>query len=658
MHPKPTDSNQSPSTILEKVILTVILLWAAVLRLGWVGINSFSFDEARVSGLALRMARAADFAELGMQSSTGVPNFPGAVWLFAIPYALSRDPLVATLFAGLISTLAVWGIWWLARQLWGSWVSLGVALLFTAAPFIVFYSRSIWSQNLLAPLAILWAVTAVHGISRGDGRTLALHAFLSGFVGQVHLAGIALALASLWLGLIFRLWRQWKPVSIGILAGVLAATPTLYILGRYGTGAQADLANVLAQPSQTNPHNFRELLNLATANGWEWFWLSGGWQWEAPLASLLPLITTLLSAVLGLALLFFVIKAVSIFPALWQRLTVNEHPTAEQVLILLIPAWAICAPIFFYQSRTPVFAQYQLASVPALFLLMGGAIGWFPREVPTWLKASFTGICLALALTQTAAIAQTLNTIDDLQVEGGMGTPLKYPRAAMQALQADGHEILIHSIGNTPEFDGDAAVFDVLLWGYPHRLVDGRSTLIIPAQPAHLFATFETVPAWQQLPATIRDTEPLPRRENEPPYMVANTNNEQLIGPAWQTADATLQNGASLKGWQMTTLDDGRIRLQTIWQLAPTFEIAQFQQFNHLYSSADPNQPTHVSDISTSSSAWQAGDTLITWADFPPLPADAELIRFDVGMYRWPELQRSPVLGREGDPLAPIQLIP
>ena len=76
---------------VEWIPLLFILALAAWLRLGWPGVNSFSFDEARVSHMALQMAREGRFAALGMQSSTGVPNFPAAVWLYALPFAITPD---------------------------------------------------------------------------------------------------------------------------------------------------------------------------------------------------------------------------------------------------------------------------------------------------------------------------------------------------------------------------------------------------------------------------------------------------------------------------------------------------------------------------------------------------------------------------------------
>src|SRR5690349_17978376 len=97
----------------------LILILAAALRFGWPGVNSFAFDEARLSLISLDMARGGKFADLGMPSSVGVPNLPAAAWIYAIPYLFSTDPLVATQFTGLLSLGAVFGVWLLVRRAWG-----------------------------------------------------------------------------------------------------------------------------------------------------------------------------------------------------------------------------------------------------------------------------------------------------------------------------------------------------------------------------------------------------------------------------------------------------------------------------------------------------------------------------------------------------------
>ena len=102
--------------LLESLALIGVLALAGILRMGWPGVNAFNFDQARVSLLALQMARRGEVPVLGIQSSAGIPNFPTTAWLFALPYRLSSDPLLATLCVGLLGTLAVAGAWWLARR--------------------------------------------------------------------------------------------------------------------------------------------------------------------------------------------------------------------------------------------------------------------------------------------------------------------------------------------------------------------------------------------------------------------------------------------------------------------------------------------------------------------------------------------------------------
>lgn len=91
-----------------------------------------------MSDMALQMARDNQFAELGMQSSAGVPNFPAAVWLYAVPYAISTNPQWAIWLTGLVNTVAVVGVWWLGRNAWGAWAGLSAALLFASSPHLIF----------------------------------------------------------------------------------------------------------------------------------------------------------------------------------------------------------------------------------------------------------------------------------------------------------------------------------------------------------------------------------------------------------------------------------------------------------------------------------------------------------------------------------------
>src|SRR5579871_1999398 len=192
----------------EYLALVAILILAAALRFAYPGVNAFASDEAHISLDALRMARGGEFVLAGQPSSVNIPFFPASVWLFALPYLISPDPLVATWFVCAISLLTVIGVWGLARR-WSAWAGLVAALYMAASPYAVFYGRSIWQPNLLAPLSLLWAITAYLGVTRADrfGKVaVGASVFLGLFVVQVHFAGIALVPATAYLFLRFRWW--------------------------------------------------------------------------------------------------------------------------------------------------------------------------------------------------------------------------------------------------------------------------------------------------------------------------------------------------------------------------------------------------------------------------------------------------------------------
>ena len=635
--------------ILETSALAGILAWAALLRLGWPGVNSFSFDEARLSLMALKMAREGDFARLGMQSSTGIPNFPAAVWLLALPYRLSTDPLLATLFVGLLGVLAVAGLWWLARQAWGPWAAIIAALLFAASPFAVLYSRSIWSQDLLPPLAVLWAVTAVLGVGERKSWAVALHVFLAAFALQVHLAGIALVPVTAWLFIRYRLWRQWRAVLIGGALAAWAAWPFVHTVWCCSPSVQADLQRLWQQPSQTHLSVFRQLAQMGTGLDWEWLLLGEDWTWEQPLA------VAMQAAALAMALLI-ALGLIALTRRAWRDARQGRRDR-RGVLAALLPLWAISATLVFLRSKTPAFAQYQLAALPALFLAAGSVAGLIKRR--RW-KVTVTILALLIALIQTAPLVQGLGVVAYKLTPGGLGTPLARPRAAARSLM-DGRPIVVHAYGDVPEFFGDVAAFDVLLWDYPHRIVDGRSVLLIPRQAAHLLSTFPDLPAWSEARAAELGGEArtFPRREGEPPYLALTLEEAGDPSGFWPVEPLTLGNGAQLRGWRVRSEGD-RLRIVTWWKLVGPLHPGRYHQFNHLRSaqSLEPGVEALAGhDVPLSSHTWQEGDTLITWADFDR-PSEAGPLWVDVGMYTWPDVQRSPVLERPGDPLAPIRLGP
>ncbi len=631
-------------TTIERVGVAIALLLAGVLRLAAPTVSSFAYDEARLAQLALRTASLEDVATVGLQSSAGVPNFPLAVWVYALPFAVSADPVVAVLFTGLLNVLAVAGLWQLVRRAAGPWAGVTAAALYAGAPFAVHYSRAIWSQDILGPLAVAWAWAAVASAEGRPRWAPAALILLTGLAPQVHYAGAALAIPALCVVLLYRLWRRPMPLLVGGLIALCVAAPFLWSVWR--SGALGSLwASAVGSTMPRELAGLRRLLEMAVGVGWEWFLLGDPWRW--PTAQALAL--RLASGLCG-GLLLAGCAAVS------ARLLRRARSAAEP-LAAILPVWALSAPLLFLGIWTPAYHQYQLASLPAAFAVAGYAACLSKRRA--W-GPSVAGLALAVALVQGVGYASGLRVVSDRLTLGGMGTPLAYPRQAVRQL-ADGAEVIVHAHGNDAAWVGDVAGLDVLLWGTPHRTVDGRSVLLLPATSspaAHLFFTYGDLPAAQLATELGLADDPTfyPRRSGEPPYVssspLGGAPTLRVVPPPIRLA-----NGATLVSWQ-ADWREGAMRLLTQWRIDGQDSLAaegdaEYHQFHHLRSRQD-GEPDAIQDVAISSSAWRNGDTLFVWTEFANPPQEPFWV--EVGMYTWPEVARVPVLDRAGDPLAPIRL--
>jgi len=625
--------------IAEVIALAAVLIWGGVLRLGWPGVNPFAFDEARLSLLALEMARNGHLPAAGLVSSAGIPNFPASVWPFAIPYALSSDPLAAIGFVGLMSLACVLALWWMARAAWGPWAGLTTAILAAGSPYLAFYSRNIWGQDWLPILAVAWALLGTWGVARGKRWAVAASAFLAGFAFQVHYAGAALLVLCLLLALrrgSEDRWPWFAGLGAALLAAVLSGREVIRIVvDKLGSGTVLGL--------RAGVQSLGQFIALATGYNWDWLFIGDKWRLSTGPAAM---------AMGAAAGILMVAGLLGLGMQAWRK---RKEPlrTWADALGFLVPVWALASPLLWLVRIAPVHIHYHLVSLPALFLAAGYAASLNPRRC--W-RYAVVALALAVSLGQGLLFIRGLEIAGEYATPGGISTPLRFHRAAVGFVR-DGVPVVAVVPGNRPEFDGDAAVLHALLWGYPHRLVDGRYSLVLSPPPAWLLFVAPWIPAWEEastaLPEGSGDVYFIPRRTGEYPYVAVRLRetNPQGFTPV---EPALLANGVQLVGWKVHPQGDG-FRFVTLWEVVEVPPNDDFHQFNHLYVKG-ASEPVEVRDVPVSSQAWAQGDYIITWADFAKGPSGEEPM-MAVGMYRYPSLERVPRVGVE-DPLAPIWVGP
>lgn len=359
--------------------------------------------------------------------------------------------------------------------------------------------------------------------------------------------------------------------------------------------------------------------------GWRWPTAFQGAQWAA-------------RSVNGLLILA---GGISLFRT--KRTEKGADASLANAMSRLLGVWALAPVVGFLCTAVPVYHHYLLTALPAWVLTASAAVGLWRRRF--W-GPVVAGLAVAVSLTQGAAVAVSIAENRDRLIPGGWGTPLWYPRAAVNAVK-DGRPIYVHAWSDSTAFDGDAAGMSVLLWDYPHRIIDGRSALLLPpeGETAHLFFLAPDLPACEQALAEVHILErrELPRREGEPPYIALTVEGSRPQGFR-EVQPVALANGAQLRGWKVERL--GRqLRVTTWWQIIGPVDGKRYHQFNHLYRPED-EVPFQGRDGPAASEAWQLGNMLITWATFEPeVPGPYWL---QVGMYSYPDIVRVPLRGGEG----------
>lgn len=646
-------------------VLTLIglCLLAAGLRLLPVGVNSFASDEARVSLLALQTARGEQFARFGIASSAGARNLPASIYAFVPPYFISSDALLATWYVALLNILSVVGVWGGVRRCYGRWAAFLAALWLAANPFAVVFSRNIWTQNLLVPLATLWLITAFFATTTDKSRLrfalIMLNIFIAGVAFQVHLAGLSLIPAALVVFLRFRWWRCFLPVIIGGVLALLPLVPFLYhaaccapeLINEYRAAAGGGDSAIDAQSL---------LFTLRIAVGYDWAYMADG-EWNSGAASVPLAVLAGVIAMGGVAGSFLPHPST---PSPNMERGSRNPANSTKILAELALILLIATVITFAYHSTPVRLHYQLGALPAVAVFIGRGASFFlsarplihtqttptPALVshrkalrfarggisnfPTYIGGVSGVFIVLIALIWSVQLIAAFTQIQAKVAPGGIGSLLKAPYQVVQAIPHDA-PVLVHTVSDDVTTRGEPATWAVLLWEREHRVIDGWSVLILPPEPAYILSEEASIPAWEELDAAglIQASRYFYPVEGMPSYYL--TQYDGVSQPEGFTLLATpipFENGLTLLGWKARQLPD-RLRLSTMYHIDSLPEPGMYRQFTHLRDAAmlDAEHPVLIADVPLSSQNWRAGDTLIVMADFfPTAPGE---FWFDVGQY-------------------------
>lgn len=635
--------------------LGAILLLAGVARLGWPGLTEFKADEGRLLLLSLEMANGGGLALRGISSSVGFPNFPMSVWLYALPSLVTSHPYGATLFTGLLSTVAVLGCYWLVARYWGARAGLLAALLLALNPWAILYSRKIWAQNLLPLFVMGWAMSGVLAFVEGRRRWLWLHLLLLAVAVEIHLAAVALVLPTAVYLIYFRRRIHWQDVAVGGVLGVLTAVPFLvYLWQRVEVGSGALGASLVGSEVASNGgEGLRALYYVwLLATGREVYSLAGPEAFltfvsKIPDVGSIHLLWTIF-LLLGLVAL--------VKPIREGETTASGGTTPRREVSLMLLLWLVLPPLFFlFWRRWPIFTHYFISQLPVLAMVMGIGVGWLLKK--SWMQAGTkTAVIAAVVVTSLVQLYVWLTLlffVGSYATPGGFGVPLVRQLAAVEAAkrmmaEVGAGEVLVAGLGESPRLAEFPAVYDALLWGVGHRFVDVGAAAVFPAQTAVVLhdGAIDSLYFSQ-----AKAEEAIPLREGEPPLRVLLLPGGGAPGPQVAMEPVPIwTNWASLAGYSGPVVADGGETAvwQLHWHTGANPDPAEYHFFNHLLDGSG-ERVAQADGALFAPSQWRAGDVVVSRFVLPWPPDFAPPLTMRVGIYRYPSLENVPVFDVAGN---------
>ena len=480
-------------------LLLLILIVAAILRLGWPGITEFKFDEASMFRRALLLAREGQWPVDVVSSIAGVDHPPLMAYLLAIPFVITRHPAAPVIWLGLLSVAAVFLTYVFGSRYFDRRVGLIASALFAAAPWAVFYSRRLWAQNV--PLLTLLLILSLYGLIV-DRRwrfiipVIVLPIMLAGmYLGNLVfsvLVGVVLILH--WRN-VREAWQQaaarerWLSLLIAFGLIALLMIPMLPWLEEF----LATPPTFSASDGEAESGLFvwrRLVLASQVATGHELRALAGD-QVEAYSSRLsLGGVGSLVDQAM---LWLHIVGMIYVVGCAIVARVRQENDFAHWSLLAL---WIVMPlAVWTASGLTPQPHRYiglYPAQNIAVALLMVSGLEWFQERGGSARRVGvvFGGVSLValvgILAWQINSYSVMMRLIVDTPINYGHGTPARVVwQAATDAreLAASAETpIVVNGTGDDPAQDGEAAAFDALLNDTNLYLIEGEDVTVHPTQ--------------------------------------------------------------------------------------------------------------------------------------------------------------------------------
>lgn len=206
------------------VLLTIVLVFAALFRLPLLQFAEFKGDEALNLFLATRPIFHHPFPPASQASSAGILNFPLLNYLLFPIVLFTLYPPTISLVIAVINIVTVGLFFLLFSKYHGKLTGFLASTILALSPWMILYSRKIWAQDFLLPLTFpfFWSV---YKILEGKREFWILFGASSMLLMQIHQLAILLPLTIFISYIAKKQSVNWRLLLLGIFLGLIPTIP-------------------------------------------------------------------------------------------------------------------------------------------------------------------------------------------------------------------------------------------------------------------------------------------------------------------------------------------------------------------------------------------------------------------------------------------------
>lgn len=210
---------------LDIIIFSIILLFSLIFRITNLDLIEFKTDEAVNLALASRPFFGHSFAPGGTVSSIGVLNPPLFNYILTPLTFFTLDPKAFSFLIALVNSISIALFYLVVKKYYGQIIAFTSSTLFAFSPWAIFFSRKIWTQDLLIPFFVLMFYSLHKTIEERKQIFWLPFTISSLFLIQLHEVSIIFIIL-ISLSLLFQKVKlNFKYIIIGVILGVLPLLP-------------------------------------------------------------------------------------------------------------------------------------------------------------------------------------------------------------------------------------------------------------------------------------------------------------------------------------------------------------------------------------------------------------------------------------------------